>query len=487
MIAAPQIPKSELRKIERGEYRITRWTGRLNAQPTKLLTPRWYPLVPHPEQVRFVESPARFPVAWAGRRSGKTERAKRKIVRACLDAIWKRRPYRAIAAGPTRDQAKSIWWEDLKALVPEWALDKSKGRDGISESTLTIHMRNGVDLMVLGMDRPQRAAGSPIDFLILDEFGDMRPTAWNIMRPALSTLGRPGRCVFIGTPVGKNHFYEIVRDYAVPQRNGEWDYFTWTSEEIQPDDEIESAKDSLDAKSYGEQYRAEWADPTGRVAYDFTRERNCRRVEYDPTAPALDFCFDFNVSPGTCVIAQDQRTPLVVPGYAQEFSAALGEVFIADDSNTPMVVRKVLHDWGPDGAIAKHRGTVRLFGDASGGARTTQKEGQSDWRMIREMLAPVYGDRLEDHVQLKNPLVRARVNAMNSRIRSTSGVVSFVVDPIRCPNLIHDFEDLTWKDGAAEEIEKDKHPLVGHLFDCISYREWRIHAPGGGDVAFGNA
>ena len=113
------------------------------------LPERWFEMLPHPEQMRLVNSPARWKVVAAGRRSGKTERAKRRLVEAALDPPAVPTPT-FIAAAPTRDQAKRIWWDDLKALSPrQWIT-------GISESELTIHYKTGSRLMVVGMDRPQQ-------------------------------------------------------------------------------------------------------------------------------------------------------------------------------------------------------------------------------------------------------------------------------------------------------------------------------------------
>src|SRR5690349_58188 len=89
--------------------------------PTLKLTPRWRPLRYHPEQCRLERSPARFKIVPAGRRSGKTEIAKRELVLSLWDCYVKPRPWddpRFFAAGPTRDQAKRIFWKDVKALTP---------------------------------------------------------------------------------------------------------------------------------------------------------------------------------------------------------------------------------------------------------------------------------------------------------------------------------------------------------------------------------
>src|SRR6202034_655634 len=85
------------------------------------LTPRWQPLNFHKEQCRLQESDARFKIVPAGRRSGKTEIAKRHLALSVLSAKNNPKPWpdpRFFAAAPTRDQAKRVFWNDLKALVP---------------------------------------------------------------------------------------------------------------------------------------------------------------------------------------------------------------------------------------------------------------------------------------------------------------------------------------------------------------------------------
>lgn len=72
---------------------------------------RWYPLRDHPTQLALITERKRFKVVPAGRRSGKTERAKRYVVK---EALREAGPY--FVAAPTRDQVKRIYWADLKAL-----------------------------------------------------------------------------------------------------------------------------------------------------------------------------------------------------------------------------------------------------------------------------------------------------------------------------------------------------------------------------------
>ncbi|HET6331054.1 MAG TPA: hypothetical protein VFF76_09730, partial [Holophagaceae bacterium] len=81
-------------------------------------------------QAAYWNSPHRFNVVPAGRRSGKTELAKRKLIARALMGTEFDDP-QFFAAAPTYSQAKRIYWSDLKAMIPRQFIT------GISESELT--------------------------------------------------------------------------------------------------------------------------------------------------------------------------------------------------------------------------------------------------------------------------------------------------------------------------------------------------------------
>ena len=128
---------------------------------TSVFEQAWAPLKYHPTQQRFWSSEKRFTVVVAGRRSGKTEISKRKLAkRACRFHTHRNGLF--VYACPTRPQAKKNGWNDLKALVPP------EMRDGRPrESDLEIKLCNGASIVVVGMDRPQRIEGQPIDGAVL--------------------------------------------------------------------------------------------------------------------------------------------------------------------------------------------------------------------------------------------------------------------------------------------------------------------------------
>ncbi len=412
----------------------------------------------HPEQLRLWESPVRFRTVPAGRRSGKTELAKRKLVLAAINRRQNFPDARYFASAPTRDQAKRIFWEDLKRMVPNYLTARKP-----SETDMTIHMVHGPVITVLGMDVPERIEGVGWDGGIVDEFGNIKETAWlQNIRPALSD--RKGWAWLIGVPEGRNHYY-IADKNAQADTTGEWDSFHWKSADILPPEEIAAAKRDLDELTYLQEYEASFIYFEGRAYYPFEDRVHARfSLPYVPAWP-LVFCFDFNVAPGVAVVCQELPRPdeAGLPIVGDYMTGCIGEVFIPTNSNTPMVCRRLIQDWGD------HEGEVWCYGDATGGAKGSAKVLGSDWELIRQILGKHFGDRLRFRVPRDNPRERDRVNAVNSRLKAMDGTVRMMVDPGKCPELVRDLEGVVLVKGGSGEIDKKKDPARTHLTDGLGY------------------
>lgn len=472
-------------------------------QPTK----RWYPLRPHAGQTAYLDDTTRFNVVPAGRRSGKTEIAKRRIVMRALErAIRGHETFinaHFFAAAPTRDQAKRIYWQDLKALVPTRYL-----ADKPSETQLIIPIINNVEIHVLGMDKPERFEGSPWDGGILDEYGNMKEKAWmeNIF-PALAD--RRGWCDLIGVPEGRNHYYKRYKE-ACSDEFPDMHAHHWKSSEILPASEIEMARRMLDELSFMQEFEAEFVNFSGRTYYPFTMETHCANLFqfYNPHAD-LAVCFDFNVSPGVAVICQEMPLPGQYEDVPDPFrfgtgfeawrmasmigdsafvkqpvvgTAVIGEVHIPQNSNTQLVCNRIIQDWGD------HRGTITLYGDATGGAKGTAKLSGSDWEIIWNSLSGYFGDAVDLNVPKANPTERARVNAMNSRLRSMDGLIRLMVDGDKAPHLVEDLEGVRLLEGGSGEIDKKRDKTLTHISDALGYyvvREFPIAEDEAGFITVG--
>jgi hypothetical protein len=171
-----------------------------------------------------------------------------------------------------------------------------------NETDLRIELITGGTIALRGADNYDSLRGEGLDFVVLDEFASMALEAWTeVLRPALSD--RLGGALFIGTPKGRNHFYELFQ--AAPEQVG-WAAFQYTTEQggIVSLAELEAARRELDERTYRQEYQASFESQAAGVAYySFDRTRNVRPLRYDPKLP-LFWSLDFNMNPLCSVVGQ---------------------------------------------------------------------------------------------------------------------------------------------------------------------------------------
>jgi phage terminase large subunit-like protein len=152
-----------------------------------------------PWQQTVYNSPVRFKVVAAGRRCGKSRLAAWLLIINALQA----KSGHVFYVAPTQGQARDIMWGLLLELA----------HPIISSShvnNMQIKLINGASISLKGSDRPDTMRGVSLKYLVLDEYADMKPSVWEeVLRPALAD--QKGECLFIGTPKGRNHFYELYK------------------------------------------------------------------------------------------------------------------------------------------------------------------------------------------------------------------------------------------------------------------------------------
>lgn len=136
------------------------------------------------------------------RRAGKTVACVYELVVRALYTKKKNARFAYIA--PFYRQAKDVAWQYLKEATKGLAVE-------VRESDLRVILPDGQWITLYGADNPDALRGIYLDGVVLDEFGDCRPSLWaEVVLPTL--MDRDGWAVFIGTPKGKNHFYHIVEN-----------------------------------------------------------------------------------------------------------------------------------------------------------------------------------------------------------------------------------------------------------------------------------
>lgn len=389
--------------------------------PNRNWTRRWGELRFHSEQSRLWNDQTRFKVVPAGRRSGKTELAKRRLAEHLFRATWHGQPGRYFAAAPTRGQAKRIFWQDLKLLVPRpW-------RPETSESELRIRTGRGNELWVVGLDKAERVEGTPWDGCVIDELADCKPGIWDSnIRPALAD--RRGWAWLIGVPDmhGRGQRdYERLVDLAVGGLDAEWALYTWPSSDILPPEEIDSARRRIDSRLFQQEYEGRFVSAGGRAFPDFNVAVHVKPTAYDPALP-LCWSLDFNLTPMCSGILQ----------HRHGFVRVLDELSLADtrtdDACIHFLDRVRSAGW-------ELRGLV-VYGDATGDARDSTS-GVSDWHIVRNRLRDV--PELKLKIPRANPPVKDTLNAVAGRLRGADGSSLLAIDP-RCTRLIEDLKSAPW-------------------------------------------
>lgn len=437
---------------------------------------RWYNLEYHEQQDGYFRSDRRFNIVYAGRRSGKTEVAKRRLIKRAL--LFNAHPDGYFFFGaPTSTQARDIYWSDLKRFVPR------SMRARTYETDHTLRLVTGTEIRCLGLDVPERAEGRPVDGCVLDEYANMKSTVWTEhLRPAVDTRGRPGWVDFIGVPEGRNHFYQLVLD-ANADDTGQWQTWHWFSSDILEASVIEAARRDLDPLIFQQEYEGSFVSFLGRAYYGFDLDKSCfPHLPYNPDAPLI-VCLDFNVAPGVAVICQEVGVLLPgMPGCVAPFTAVIGEVYIETGSNTELVAQAICREWGT------HRGEVHLYGDATGAIKKTQSLSGSDWDIVGRTLDPVFGNRVRHRYGASNPSERARVNALNTRLRSGSPesyIRRLYVDPIKAPKTAQDLDSVSLMKDGSGAIDKKADRKLTHLSDALGYyvtEEFPVFGPGTTDI-----
>lgn len=211
----------------------------------------------HPGQIQVFTDPARFKVVAAGRRFGKSFLARVTLIVEALKMknefgydlkdkdVW--------YIAPTFQQGKDTQWHLLKEMCKDVT-------ESTLENTACITLKNGRRIQIKGSDRPDTLRGVGLSYAVLDEFAFMKPEVWElIISPTLTEV--KGSALFIGTPDGKNHFFDLWDNSNKGASGDDWKafHFNSTDNPFLPQDEIEKKKNSMSVEAYNQEFAASFS------------------------------------------------------------------------------------------------------------------------------------------------------------------------------------------------------------------------------------
>lgn len=237
----------------------------------------------------------RFAAVVAHRRAGKTVSEINDKIKA---AVTCEKPNPRVAyIAPFYKQAKAVAWTYAK----EYSRNIPEVR--INESELRIDYPNGGQFRLYGADNPDALRGIYLDDVTLDEPADMNPRLWpEVIRPTL--VDRGGRATFIGTPKGKNAFYDICE---LAKASSDWMFLILRASEtgLIPKEELLALQDMMTPEQYQQEFECSFDAAIlgayfGREMSQAEQEGRICKVEYDHNYP-VHTVWDLGYSDDTAI------------------------------------------------------------------------------------------------------------------------------------------------------------------------------------------
>jgi len=373
----------------------------------------------------ILNDPSRYKIVSSGRRFGKSYFSVLFLLNKPLEANERR-----WIVFPTYRQAKMVSWNLLKSIF-------ANKQATINETELSITLDNGAKIELKGADKPDSLRGVSTTMVVMDEYSYMKENVWGeIIQPTLAE--NKGSALFVGTPSGLNHFYDL---YVKGQSNDS-DYKSWQFTTLEggfiSKDEVENAKKNLDKRTFQQEYEASFLTAANRCAYNFNRDTHCRVME---KSPRMFWGIDFGVASYMTALLMCENTA--------------GEVYVFDEiglqnSNT-FELAKLMQEKG--------RG-LPCYPDPAGKARTSNST-KSDHKILQDSGFTVISKK-------SNPTQKDRLNALNRMLEDATGKHKLFINP-KCKNTIRDLELCTLDNGQILKTETLSHFLDGLMYP-LEYR-----------------
>lgn len=253
------------------------------------------PYRPRPQFVDYHNRTERFACLVAHRRAGKTVAVINDLQKTALTCS-KPNPRVAYIA-PYFKQAKAVAWDyakEFSATIP--------GRK-VNNSELRIDYPNGGRLQLFGADNYEALRGIYLDAAGIDEPADFPAGAYpTVIRPAL--VDREGSATFIGTPKGKNEFWDV---WDRARKSDDWHSMMLKASEskIIPQPELDAALVEMGEDRYAQEFECSFEAAIqgayyGKEMAQASKDGRIAVVPYEPALPVIT-SWDLGIGDSTAI------------------------------------------------------------------------------------------------------------------------------------------------------------------------------------------
>jgi hypothetical protein len=409
----------------------------------------------HESQKTVYNDTHRFRVICAGRRWGKSVISQLVAIKWAIDnpggVVW--------IVSPTYRQGKSIHWRGLQQILAatDWVTKKN-------EVDLSVTLKNGSVIELKGAENPDALRGVKLRGLVIDEIASIRNWEWlwtEVLRATLTDYQAPA--LFISTPKGYNHFYELFEQGC--QEDSDYKSWRFTSYDNPyiAKEEIDAAKKELTEDTFHQEYMADFRKYTGLVYKGFQRETHVIEPFDIPKEWQIYRGMDFgSTNPTACV-------------------------FIAVDSDENFYVFKEHYETGQ--TIDYHAGVINSLSDNLAIQATYGDPSGAQWIDEFKQRGIYITPANKEGGQDAQGWVRFGIEKVAERLKSvpghyvsqfkreaganSSGAPSLFVFS-GCTNVIRELETYRWKEKSVTQAQDLNEPDVpekanDHAMDALRY------------------
>jgi uncharacterized protein (DUF2461 family) len=390
-------------------------------------------------QYEVATHPARFRVICAGRRWGKSVLARMIMFTWAVD-----KPGLYWIVAPTYQQGQDIhWYQGYKNEIPPEYIEKW------NDSKLYVDIKVigennqqvGVSrIQVKTAEKPDQLVGVKLSGLVVDEIAVMRN--WDYiweksLRATLSDYKAP--CVFISTPRGYNHFYDLFMKGQIPNKTYKsWRFTSYDNPHI-PKEEIDQAKDDLLEDYFHQEYLADFRKYTGLVYKDFDKIKHVKQLEFNKVYNLRGLDRGFRNPTASPIVLVDKEDTWYV----------IDEIYQTELTNPELY--KILVE-------RKERYGIKEFEySTADSAQASDIQELSDLGEYFISVNKNIGESRENYVRYK-------IQKLSERIRKGK----LFIHP-RCTKTIEEFENYRWKEKKNDDANEIEQPEKSndHMMDAL--------------------
>ncbi len=336
----------------------------------------------------------------------------------------------------------------IERLEIEYEIRKSDGELSLLSPDSLVLLRS--------LEEPERLRGTNLAWFGIDELSYTREDGWVRLEARLRDPRATKLCGFaVWTPQGHDWIYKRflhspVTGYECVCAKPFENQFILE----QTPDYYERLESSYDPRFYRQEVLGEYINSRAdRVYHCFNAAIHVVKHGYDPHKPLL-WALDFNVSPMSSVLVQNQAGQLLVV-----------DEIVLDRATTEDACAEF------ENRYRGHYAALEVYGDASG--RNMHTTGSNDYTTVQACLTKAGFRNVRLRVPTKNPPVLNRVQRVNALLTNAIGEVRLEVDP-RCKELIKDFEEVLFKPDSGV-VDKVRDLRRTHASDALGYLIWELY------------